>query len=285
MHRCCARKRRAWSMRLTSCGTRSWTSLARRTENNAPFPYMIYFLAQGGVVLQVQLPLCIRDQDLDGRLVQIPRRSFTSPDGRPFEQTRPWELRLASSGLNADGAKTRPTARPDAPDKKESREVAENGETARALSRRPGLVVFDCGKGSVRRRRSIVAGEADQRDVVELRAIGDVALNRLHDFFAGGRGARPGAQERVAQHGFAQALAVGIHRVGDAVGVEDDGFSRLEDGLGAFVGVVGHDPQRQPGGGPAEFLQPAVAAADQRARMAGVDDAEPVRFRRRERPG
>jgi hypothetical protein len=72
---------------------RSWTSLARRTEHTAPFPYMIYFLAQGGVVLQVRLPLCVRDEDLDGRHIRLPRRSFTSRDDQPFAQARAWELR------------------------------------------------------------------------------------------------------------------------------------------------------------------------------------------------
>jgi hypothetical protein len=76
---------------------RAWTSLARRAVNDAPFPYMIYFLAQGGVVLQVQVPLCIRDQDLDGRQARVPRRSFTSPEGRPFDQASPWELRLGGA--------------------------------------------------------------------------------------------------------------------------------------------------------------------------------------------
>jgi Protein of unknown function (DUF2934) len=71
---------------------RSWTSLARRMENDAPLPYMIFFFAQGGVVLQVRVPLCIRDQDLDGKLVQIPRRSFTSPEGAPFGQAPAWQL-------------------------------------------------------------------------------------------------------------------------------------------------------------------------------------------------
>jgi hypothetical protein len=75
----------------------SWTSLARRVQNDAPFPYMIYFLAQGGVVLQVQVPLCIRDQDLDGRQAQVPRRSFTSPEGHPFEQAGPSALHLGPS--------------------------------------------------------------------------------------------------------------------------------------------------------------------------------------------
>ena len=70
----------------------SWTSLVRRRANDAPFPYMVYFLAQGGAVLQVQLPLCIRDQDLDGRQVKVPRRAFTSPEGRPsFRAGWRWE--------------------------------------------------------------------------------------------------------------------------------------------------------------------------------------------------
>jgi hypothetical protein len=73
---------------------RSWTSLARRTENDAPFPYMIFFLCQGGVLIQVQVPLCIRDQDLDGRPVRIARRSLISADDHPFEQTRIREFRL-----------------------------------------------------------------------------------------------------------------------------------------------------------------------------------------------
>jgi hypothetical protein len=73
---------------------RSWMSLARRTENSALFPYMIFFLAQGGVVLQVQIPLCIRDQDLDGRPVRRLRRSFMTGDGQPFERVYTGELRL-----------------------------------------------------------------------------------------------------------------------------------------------------------------------------------------------
>lgn len=76
---------------------RSWTSLSRRTDKDVPFPYMVFFLNQGGVVLQVQVPLCIRDQDLDGKPVQIPRRSFMAGEGQPFEPVPAWGLRLASS--------------------------------------------------------------------------------------------------------------------------------------------------------------------------------------------
>ena len=67
---------------------RSWTSLARRIDRNAPLPYMVYFLAVRGVVLQVQLPLCIRDQDLDGRVVHVPRRSLEAGEGGSFQVAR-----------------------------------------------------------------------------------------------------------------------------------------------------------------------------------------------------
>jgi hypothetical protein len=73
---------------------RAWTSLARRTDNEAALPYMIFFLAQCGVVLQVRLPLCIRDQELDGRPVRFPRRSFVTQEGRAFEQARLDEFRI-----------------------------------------------------------------------------------------------------------------------------------------------------------------------------------------------
>ncbi len=73
---------------------RSWTALARRIDRNLSVPYMVHFLAQGGVVLQVQVPLCIRDHDLDGRPVRIPRRSFMAGEGHPFDRVRFRELRL-----------------------------------------------------------------------------------------------------------------------------------------------------------------------------------------------
>jgi hypothetical protein len=74
----------------------SWTSLARRVEKQALFPYMIFFLAHGGIVLQVPVPLCIRDQDLDGRPVRIPCRSFSTGEGERFEQAQQFELPILS---------------------------------------------------------------------------------------------------------------------------------------------------------------------------------------------
>ena len=75
---------------------RSWASLARRVDQQALFPYMIFFLAHGGIVLQVQLPLCIRDHDLDGRPVRIPCRSFSAGEGAQFEQAKQLEFPILS---------------------------------------------------------------------------------------------------------------------------------------------------------------------------------------------
>jgi hypothetical protein len=73
-------------------GDQAWTSLVRRREADAPFPYMIIFLAQDGVVIQAQLPMCLRDQDLDGRAVRIPRRSFAHGEGVRFQEARSCDL-------------------------------------------------------------------------------------------------------------------------------------------------------------------------------------------------
>ncbi len=72
---------------------RSWISLARRIEKDAPLPYMVSLLAVDGVLIQISLPLCIRDQDLDGRPSLIPRRSFAEGEGESFEQARVLEFR------------------------------------------------------------------------------------------------------------------------------------------------------------------------------------------------
>ena len=73
---------------------RSWISLARRIEKDAPLPYMVSLLAVGGVLMQISLPLCIRDQDLDGRDVHAPRRSFAEGEGDSFQHARMLVFRL-----------------------------------------------------------------------------------------------------------------------------------------------------------------------------------------------
>jgi hypothetical protein len=55
-----------------------WTSLTRRSDEDAPLPYMLFFLASDRVVLQLPLPLSSHDEDLDGTEVRMPERSFSS---------------------------------------------------------------------------------------------------------------------------------------------------------------------------------------------------------------
>jgi len=77
---------------------RSWSSLARRIHADLPMPYMIYFLSRGGFVVQVHVPLCLRDQDLDGRNVRMPERSLTQGEGPQLQEIRSTVLRLVTSG-------------------------------------------------------------------------------------------------------------------------------------------------------------------------------------------
>jgi len=68
-----------------------WVSLARRIDDDAPLPYMIALVACHGVIVQFHLPLCSRDEDLDGRSLPLPERSFAWGQG--------WSFRQASSTL------------------------------------------------------------------------------------------------------------------------------------------------------------------------------------------
>jgi hypothetical protein len=84
-----------------------WVSLARRVEEDAPFPDMVFFLASERLVLQVHLPLSARDEDLDGSEVRMLERSFSTGLGsdlrastclvlplKPTETSRPRRFRL-----------------------------------------------------------------------------------------------------------------------------------------------------------------------------------------------
>ena len=69
----------------------SWASLARRIDEDAPLPYMMAFVACHGVIIQIHLPLCLRDEDQGGRSLPLLERSFGWGHGSSF--------RLASSTL------------------------------------------------------------------------------------------------------------------------------------------------------------------------------------------
>jgi hypothetical protein len=71
-------------------------SLARRIDDESPFPYMVSFVSCFGIVLQIALPMCLRDQDLDGRCAWMPQRSLIAGEGPHFHEARSTVLRLRS---------------------------------------------------------------------------------------------------------------------------------------------------------------------------------------------
>jgi hypothetical protein len=79
----------------------SWASLARRIDDESPFPYMVCFLCRGGIVVQISVPLCVRDHDLDGRSSIVPVRSLTGGEGPHFRATSPAVLRLVDAARRA----------------------------------------------------------------------------------------------------------------------------------------------------------------------------------------
>jgi hypothetical protein len=76
---------------------RAWISVARRLDDDAPLPYLICLVASGGIVVQVPLPLCLRDQDLDGRLVSLPEPPLSLGDSPTFGESRCVVLALGES--------------------------------------------------------------------------------------------------------------------------------------------------------------------------------------------
>jgi hypothetical protein len=71
-------------------------SLAKRIDDDAALPYMNYLIVCDGIAVQVPLPLCLRDQDLDGRLVSILERPRAASDGRAFGESRRVVLALGA---------------------------------------------------------------------------------------------------------------------------------------------------------------------------------------------
>ena len=51
--------------RLAEPSPFSWLALARRIEDDGPFPYLLAFFGTADLVFQVALPLCVRDEDLE----------------------------------------------------------------------------------------------------------------------------------------------------------------------------------------------------------------------------
>ena len=56
----------------------SWIALARRVEEDQPMPYLLAFAGTGRAVFQIAMPLCTRDEDIEGEWI-VPR--VASPFG------------------------------------------------------------------------------------------------------------------------------------------------------------------------------------------------------------
>ncbi len=50
-----------------------WAALARRTDDEAPVPYLLLFLGIGSMSLEMAVPQSLRDEELDGEALLIPR--------------------------------------------------------------------------------------------------------------------------------------------------------------------------------------------------------------------
>lgn len=82
----------------------AWASLSCRIENDAPFPYLLFFLGAERLILQVHLPLCALDEDLDGTEVRMPQRSFSTGAGPDLKTSTCLVLPLKAAD---DPARTR----------------------------------------------------------------------------------------------------------------------------------------------------------------------------------
>jgi hypothetical protein len=58
-----------------------FASLARRDDDDAPLPYLLFFVGTGRVVLQTHLPFCPRDEELDEEACAGPRLSLSMGRG------------------------------------------------------------------------------------------------------------------------------------------------------------------------------------------------------------
>lgn len=66
-----------------------WAVLARRVDDDAPMPFMLFFLGTSGVVLQIPVPFCVRDEDLEGRVALVPDVSSpVMPNPEPLRGPR-----------------------------------------------------------------------------------------------------------------------------------------------------------------------------------------------------
>jgi hypothetical protein len=75
----------------------AWVSVARRVDDDAPYPSALFFLGAERLVLQIHLPLCARDEDLDGTEVRMPERSLSTGLGSDLRASTCLVLPLKSA--------------------------------------------------------------------------------------------------------------------------------------------------------------------------------------------
>jgi hypothetical protein len=83
--------------------TRPSVSLSRRIDDRAPLPYLSYFVQCERVILQIHLPLCSRDENLDAQTVEPPERLFTAGDGGSFHVATSRVLAVGADGNDQTG--------------------------------------------------------------------------------------------------------------------------------------------------------------------------------------
>ena len=74
----------------------SWVAVARRIEDDEPFPYMLAFFGTGDLVFQIALPLCVRDEDLEVSWI-VPKAPSPFGVGRGPIESRSFIIPLASA--------------------------------------------------------------------------------------------------------------------------------------------------------------------------------------------
>jgi hypothetical protein len=78
-------------------GEPALATLARRVDDEAAVPYMLCSLESGGIMVQVPVPMCLRDEDLDGRPIEHPERIPVAGRGPDFREARSVLLPLSVS--------------------------------------------------------------------------------------------------------------------------------------------------------------------------------------------
>ena len=89
--------------RLAEASPFSWVAVARRIEDDGPFPYLLAFFGTGDLVFQIALPLCVRDEDLEVSWI-VPRAPSPFGVGRGPIQSRVFIIPLASAATRLEFA-------------------------------------------------------------------------------------------------------------------------------------------------------------------------------------